>query len=97
MTRSFVSGARNEAAQGHQGHSIDKRERGKVQIAVEAVVFLAALRRWLRGEPGAEPWRAKPSLSVAAASDQSQNNFGNFAKIKVGSALGSDWQTQGDV
>ncbi|MFY1837341.1 hypothetical protein ACOTH0_26160 [Achromobacter xylosoxidans] len=57
-----------------------------MQIAVEAVVFLAALRRWLRGEPGAEPWRAKTSLSVAAASDQSQNNFGKFAKIKVGSA-----------
>lgn len=57
-----------------------------MQIAVEAVVFLAALRRWLRGEPGAEPWRAKTSLSVAAASDQSQNNFGNFAKIKVGNA-----------
>lgn len=24
MTHSFVSGARNEAAQGHQGHSMDK-------------------------------------------------------------------------
>ncbi|MNX22833.1 hypothetical protein D3C86_528200 [compost metagenome] len=49
-----------------------------MQIAVEAVVFLAALRRWLRGAPRAELWRAKTSLGLAAVSDQQQNNFGSW-------------------
>jgi hypothetical protein len=49
-----------------------------VQIAVEEVVFLAALRRWLRGAPRAKLRRAKTSLGVAAVSDQQQNNFGSW-------------------
>lgn len=55
-----------------------------MQIAVEAVVFLAALRRWLRGAPRAKLWRAKTSLGVTAVSDQQQNNFGS-------------WQVEGGV
>ncbi|MFY1991975.1 hypothetical protein ACOTCR_22110 [Achromobacter xylosoxidans] len=49
-----------------------------MQIAVEAVDFLAALRRWLRGAPRVEFWRAKTSLGAAAVSDQQQNNFGSW-------------------